>query len=145
MSVQRSISLVLLVLGVVASVASGLQTLGHVPDPDYRSVNLPIEEGSSPELTASHSNYHAFREFLLVVTVVGVLAWLVVSPGRLGAPWVRTLALVLGLGYSLGWWLPWMFYGLRAPHLTAELVHAIATVGLIGAILTSPGLPESSD
>ncbi len=139
MNLRRGAALGLLVLGVLASLASGLQTLGHVPDVDYRSVNLPVEAGSSPELTASHSNYHAFREFLLVLTVVGVLAWLVISPGRLGVPWIRNLALVLALGYSLGWWLPWLLYGLRAPHLTAELVHGIATIGLLGALLLNPG------
>ncbi len=144
MTIQRRIALILLVLGVLASVASGLQTLGHVSDPNYRSVNLPVEEASTPELTASHSNYHAFREFLLVLTVVGVLTWLVGS-GRLGTPWLRILAVALGLGYCLGWWLPWLLYGLRAPHLTAELVHAVATVGLLGAILLSPGQPSETD
>ena len=145
MNFRRNIALVFLLLGVVASIASAMQTLGPVPDPDYQSVNLPVEEGSTAELTAGHSNYHAFREFLLVATVVAVITWLVASPGRLGAPWVRTLAVLLASGYCLGWWLPGLLYGLRAPHLTAELVHAVASVGLLGAIVLAPGRPAESD
>jgi hypothetical protein len=38
------------------------------------------------------------------------------------------IPLIFGLGYYIGWWLPWPLLGLQAPNPITEGVHLAATI-----------------
>lgn len=125
---KNAIARALVCVGVLAGCISATQTFGHVTDEDYQVTNLPVEE-STYERTVSHSNYHAFREGLMAFTLLGCFVYLSFVPGLSRPAWRVSIA--LAGAYTLSWWLPWPLFGLRAPHLTAEIVHGIATVSLL--------------
>ena len=126
---KRTISQFLICLGVFAGSISAVQTFGHIQDESYQVVNLAVEEGSTVERTITHSNYHAFRESLIAMAMLGCFVYLCFSPSLSKDTWI--LGFVLVCVYTLGWWLPWPAFGLRAPHLTAEIVHGVATLSLL--------------
>lgn len=137
MNILRAVGWVVLGLGFIAAVISNIQTFGHVPDPAYNVVNYPVEEGATTERTVTHSNYHAFREGLLSLGVLVCIAWSGIAAPR--SPGLWPVAFLLACVYTLGWWLPWPLFGLRAPHADAELAHTIGTVGLMmGMLLLRP-------
>ncbi|MDG1025963.1 MAG: hypothetical protein P8N94_10935 [Gammaproteobacteria bacterium] len=126
---KRTISQILICIGVLAGSISAAQTFGHIQDESYQVVNLAVEEESTVERTVTHSNYHAFRESLIAFAILGCLVYLCFSPSLSRDAWI--LGFVLACVYTLGWWLPWPLFGLRAPHLMAEIVHGVATASLL--------------
>ncbi len=132
---MKIVRLVLMIVGVCVGCISAAQTFSHVTDPTYEVPNLAAEEGSSKRLTETHSNYHAFREFLLTLAVLGLVAWATLDR-RLIQSTVQWSALAfLVAAYLLGWWLPWPLFDLRAPGADAVTAHLVATIGLTGAVV----------
>ena len=116
----------LLLLGLAASGLSIYDTLAHVWDPTFEAPAL--------SLGRRHTNYHAFREFTVSVGVAAVLAWGMFQPVRKRHRELWVAMLIAALGYYVGWWLPWPLFGLHAPNLAAEIVHAAATLLTLAAV-----------
>ena len=116
----------LLLLGLMPSCLSMCETVSHSWDPSYEAPGFH----SGPR----HTNYHAFREFTLALGVAAPLAWGMFQPAgkRRRELWVAMF--LAGLGYYVGWWLPWPLLGLNAPNAIAEGVHLTATVLTLGAV-----------
>lgn len=123
----------LMIIGVCVGLISASQTFSHVTDPTYQVPNLAVEEGSSKYLTETHSNYHAFREFMLTLAVLGLVVWASLDRRVVQSQVHWIVIMVIIAAYILGWWLPWPLFDLRAPGMDAVTAHAAATVGLLGA------------
>lgn len=117
---------VLLVLGIIIGLPSILETLSFSWDPTFQAPAL--------RYGPTHTNYHAFREFMLTLGALFVMLWAMFqsSAGRSRALWVA-MALT-ALSYYGGWWIPWPLLGLHTPNHLAELVHEAAAF-LTGAAI----------
>jgi hypothetical protein len=129
---------ILLCLGVAAGTLSIWDTLSHTWDPSYQAPALA--------LGPTHTNYHAFREFMLSVGAVLVELYGVFQPAakRTRPLWIAMC--LTALFYYGGWWLPWPLFGLRTPNLVATVDHLIATIlCLAGVGLAWPYFSDKSE
>ena len=126
---------ILLCLGVVAGTLSIWDTLSHTWDPSYQAPALA--------LGPTHTNYHAFREFMLSVGAVLVELYGVFQPAakRTSPLWVAMC--LTAVFYYRGWWLPWPIFGYHAPNELSQIDHFIATViTLIGVFCARQQFPK---
>ncbi len=129
--IKLGISRVLILLSVIAGLISFWFTLQFAWTPEFQAPALP--EGPT------HTNYHAFREAMLALAVNLLLVWAMIRGAQIAfESWA--LITFMAIAYYLGWWLAWPIWGFHAPSLSAEMVHATATVcGLAGLGILKPG------
>lgn len=121
---------ILLWIAFLTGIVSAYKTLGFTWDASFQAPAL--SEG------ATHSNYHVFREALMAIGFNLTLLWLIFKTKILGlVSW--KLIMFTACFYYAGWWLAWPIWGYHAPSVTAETVHAIATIcGLAGLWMVKP-------
>ena len=124
-----------LCLGLSAGALSMWDTLTHTWDPTFQAPAL--------SLGATHTNYHAFREFTLSVGAAVVLLYVVFLPAILRTRSLWIVMLITAVCYYGGWWLPGPLFGLHAPNRPAEIDHLAATIlSLTGVILAWDKFPS---
>lgn len=136
MSQQRKpnllqISRVLLCLGMGFSAVSIYQTIVLALDPAFQAPALP--------LGPRHTNYHAFRGFMLAIGSVVIMLFIMFQPAQQRRPVLWTVMLLSALFYYGGWWLPWPLLDLHTPNTGATIDHSLATVFSFAGILLARG------
>ena len=119
-------SRILLCLGLVVGAFSMWDTLAHTWDPAFNAPALA--------LGATHTNYHAFREFTLSLGAVIVLLYGMFQPTPRRSQTLWIVMLIMALCYYGGWWLPGPIFGLYAPNRGALITHLIATIFTLASV-----------
>ena len=125
------ISRILLCIGLAAGSLSTYDTLSHAWDPSYQAPRLA--------LGATHTNYHAFREFMLEVGAAITMLYVIFkAPSRRNhSLWI--VMAITAVFYYGGWWLPGPLLGLHTPNRLAAIDHVIASVfSLAGIAMAYP-------
>ncbi len=119
---------VIFVSGLIAGLPSLWETLAFSWDPTFQAPAL--------KLGATHTNYHAFREFTLTIGAITVMAWAIFQPTARRSRELWWTMLLAAVFYYGGWWLPYPLLGLHTPNTSAEIVHiAAALLTLTGIVL----------
>lgn len=117
---------ILLACSVVTGLISFWYTLEFTWTPEFQATALDIGP--------THSNYHAFREALLALAVNLLLLQAFIRGTAIKFEYWSVTLFMAGFYYA-GWWLAWPIWGYHAPYLTAEMNHAVATIGGIAGLL----------
>jgi hypothetical protein len=122
------LSRIFICLGLLIGLPSVWETLAFSWNPDFQAPAL--------SLGATHTNYHAFREFTLTVGAILTILYVSFQPESKRSKPLWTVMFLATLFYYGGWWLPWPLLGLHAPTSAAEIVHFLATVfTMLGVLL----------
>jgi hypothetical protein len=111
---------ILICLGLLIGLLSVWETLAFSWNPDFQAPAL--------SLGATHTNYHAFREFTLTVGAIFIILYVSFQPESKRSKPLWMVMFAAAFFYYVGWWLPWPLLGLHAPTPAAEMVHFLATV-----------------